>query len=397
MKILFIYDIEEWSFHNISKNISEACEDLGRHQPKYRNWYFRLFSRKDWAGHPQKLTEALAWADLHVFFWRFDLLAAIDMLTAEKARRDEVTALLASKVTLTIVYDHLYAELQDLEEHGNPFATSDLNAVCSGILKKIYTEASHLFVPDAVLVDGVKLERFQNPGTSRPDNEKLRVGWVGNSDWGAHKGPDMKGFHSIFLPAMKVLEKKNLAVAIVADRATTPVAYDDMPAYYQDIDVLVCSSLIEGTPNPVLEAMASGAAVVSTDVGVVRDVLGPLQQDFIIAREAQAFADKLEQLANDRELLKALKAENIARREGLSWDARFGEWAILFEKARKMQNCPDRIASKKKRLDQLVQADKSQLAQVRGRVMSHRLLYKIYMFMMSRFPHTTTKIRNLIR
>ncbi|WZB73295.1 glycosyltransferase family 4 protein [Achromobacter xylosoxidans] len=42
-----------------------------------------------------------------------------------------------------------------------------------------------------------------------------------------------------------------------------------MPAYYNSLDLYVCPSAIEGTPNPVLEAMACGVPVISTDVGIV--------------------------------------------------------------------------------------------------------------------------------
>lgn len=397
MKVLFIYDIRDWSFHNIAENISKACLDRAKASGSADNWQFKLMAREDWAGYPERLMEALSWADLHVFFWRFDLLAAIDMLAAQKTYRKTLAKLLASKVTLSIVYDHLYSDAQDLQDHGNPFLISDLNAVSSGTLRKIYSASPHLFAPDAVLVDGVDLQRFQPSAKTTPDDGKLRVGWVGNSDWGTHKAPDMKGFHGVFRPAMQVMEASNLAVQIVADRATTPVAYCDMPAYYHQIDVMVCSSLIEGTPNPVLEAMASGVAVISTDVGVVREVLGPLQQEFIIDRAPEALTEKLQKLAKDPALLHALKAENIARRQSLSWDARFADWAVLFEKARAMQNSPERIAKKKKRLEQLLQTDKGQLSNVRRRVMSNRFLYKAYMIMMNRFPHTTAKIRNLIR
>lgn len=47
----------------------------------------------------------------------------------------------------------------------------------------------------------------------------------------------------------------------------------DMPTLYSDVDVLVISSLNEGTPVPIIEALAAGCAVVATDVGGVIDLL----------------------------------------------------------------------------------------------------------------------------
>ena len=46
------------------------------------------------------------------------------------------------------------------------------------------------------------------------------------------------------------------------------VTFGDMPEWYSHIDVLICASESEGTPNPVLEALACGVPVISTHVGI---------------------------------------------------------------------------------------------------------------------------------
>lgn len=54
----------------------------------------------------------------------------------------------------------------------------------------------------------------------------------------------------------------------------------DLPEVYADLDVLVLTSINEGTPVSIIEAMASSVPVISTDAGGVRDLLGPPRSKF---------------------------------------------------------------------------------------------------------------------
>jgi len=49
----------------------------------------------------------------------------------------------------------------------------------------------------------------------------------------------------------------------------------DLAHVYSDLDIVALTSINEGTPVSLIEAMASGRVVVATDVGGVRDLLGP--------------------------------------------------------------------------------------------------------------------------
>jgi glycosyltransferase involved in cell wall biosynthesis len=53
----------------------------------------------------------------------------------------------------------------------------------------------------------------------------------------------------------------------------------DMPSAYQALDIVALTSLNEGTPVSLIEAMASARPVVATDVGGVRDLMGVIDQD----------------------------------------------------------------------------------------------------------------------
>ncbi len=59
----------------------------------------------------------------------------------------------------------------------------------------------------------------------------------------------------------------------IAERVVFTGWQKDTAAVYSDIDVKVISSKNEGTPVTIIEALAAGCPVVSTDVGGVRDML----------------------------------------------------------------------------------------------------------------------------
>jgi glycosyltransferase involved in cell wall biosynthesis len=320
-KITILYDIKDWAFHNVAQNVSAVTS----------GFEYSLYGKADWNGQPLA-SEIVKDADVIVFLWRFDLLTFLDSLDEaswERMLSPNRPALVA------MVYDHLHQDLEMITKLGDPYPVCDLVCASSERLGRTYNETPHL--PDifCTLSDGVNLDRFF-PLEERSSSEKpLSIGWVGNSAWGKHFGTDLKGRRGIFDVALSMLEARGLPFDTqVADSAETRIPVDEMPGFYRNLDVLACTSAIEGTPNPVLEAMASGVAVVSTDVGIVAQSLGEEQSRFILAdRNAEAFAEAFTQLITDRELHKSLCQENISRRDLISWKSRGPLWNKMFKEA----------------------------------------------------------------
>jgi glycosyltransferase involved in cell wall biosynthesis len=82
-----------------------------------------------------------------------------------------------------------------------------------------------------------------------------------------------------------------------------------MPVVYADLDLLVLSSLNEGTPVTVIEALAAGTPVVATAVGGVPDVIVDQKTGVLVpSGDVEALAQAVVRLLRDREC-----AEELAR------------------------------------------------------------------------------------
>ncbi len=77
-------------------------------------------------------------------------------------------------------------------------------------------------------------------------------------------------------------------------RVTGPQPLTEVAKWLSACDVFTLPSHAEGTPNVVLEALASGRPVVATDVGGIPDVLGDPRAGMLVpSRNAAALADAL--------------------------------------------------------------------------------------------------------
>lgn len=96
-----------------------------------------------------------------------------------------------------------------------------------------------------------------------------------------------------------------------------PRPHAEVPRWMAACDALVLPSWAEGTPNVVLEALASGRRVVATAVGGTPDlVTGSALGELVPAREVGQLADALGRAADW-----SYRPEDVAREAGrASWD-----------------------------------------------------------------------------
>lgn len=83
---------------------------------------------------------------------------------------------------------------------------------------------------------------------------------------------------------------------------------------YKSADIFINPTFAEGFPRVILEAMASGLPIVTTNAGGINDLLGYEQKNMMVDREDRvSFANKLIELSIQKELQQNLSDENLSQ------------------------------------------------------------------------------------
>ncbi|WP_175483230.1 glycosyltransferase family 4 protein [Salinihabitans flavidus] len=275
----------------------------------------------------------------HVF-WREDLFRMLQREALQNAARalgmedDMLPRAIGSVAFTSSVYDHLFTADEEIGQRRAGFAAIDGYTVSSNRLFQIYQGRSEVPAPDATIRDGVDTAHFTPRTDERLSCRPLTIGWAGNSAWGrASQGYDVKGYTRLFEPMIARLRAKGHDVEIrVADPRVGRIPFSDMPDFYRGLDIFVCTSAIEGTPNTVLEAMACGVPVISTDVGIVPEIFGPLQRRFILdPPEPDLFAAAVIEMTSEPRLIADIKVENRNQAMLQSWENTTKGWWPFWE------------------------------------------------------------------
>ena len=98
------------------------------------------------------------------------------------------------------------------------------------------------------------------------------------------------------------------------------IPHDEMPYIYSAADVVLCTSLWEGSSNVIKEAMACNCPIVTTDVGDVNEVIGNTDGSYICSYDPLDVAKKLDNAIRfgkrtlGRNSIKHLDQEIIAKK-----------------------------------------------------------------------------------
>ena len=332
-KIALIVDQDNWAFANICRQFTTYLEK------KYDFTVIPLSYVDEGLISVLLMTKDY---DLTHFFWR-GLLTELDLDDTRRRLNQLGTTIkrfkknyVEGKVMTASVYDHLYSEKSDVDFIEEYLKYLKAYTTSSNKLFDIYNKLPISKLPMMTITDGIDLKRFKPKNLKRfekIENRNIVIGWVGNSAW-AGTQEDFKGVNTILKPAIKELQEEGYPIeTYFADRQERMIPHEKMPEYYSSIDLYICSSKMEGTPNPVLESMACGVPIISTDVGIVPDAFGDKQKEFILEeRTVECLKEKIKKLLKDKTQFKALSEENLRQIKSWSWEEKAKDFDKFFTK-----------------------------------------------------------------
>lgn len=164
-----------------------------------------------------------------------------------------------------------------------------------------------------VIPNGVNFEIFEQKDKK---NARENVGFYSKNNIIFVADPHRKEKnHELAFKAVKELNDADVKLNVVSD-----VAYERIPYYYRAADVLLLTSLWEGSPNVVKEAMACNLPIVATDVGDVKEVIGDTEGCYVTSFDPADVSEKLSlalkfgKRTDGREKIKHLDSNVIAQK-----------------------------------------------------------------------------------
>jgi hypothetical protein len=186
-------------------------------------------------------------------------------------------------------------------------------------LMRVFRSANPVFTPSGY-GSNLKLQSFKV-------DDKVKFLWVGDPGR-AHHG-DIKGYNDIIKPVFDARKDVELITATKASK----IPYSKMHDFYYRGHVGLCMSETEGSPLPIIESMACGRPVISTDVGIVPELVTN-KNGIIVGRNKAALNRAIDQMVKNKAKLPTMGKEARASVEPRSWAKCAAHYERLFDKVK---------------------------------------------------------------
>ncbi len=156
-------------------------------------------------------------------------------------------------------------------------------------------------------------------------SDKLIIGWSGSLTNHGH----IRGFFDIIVPVCKTVNGVKLLVQNSEKKWITD--NNKMREFYNSLDLYICASSSESGPRPVLEASACGVPILTTDVGIIPELIDNNINGFIVDRNRDAFVNKLKNIVNNRDRLPEMgRAARKKMENEFNWNHLIHQWIDFF-------------------------------------------------------------------
>jgi len=172
---------------------------------------------------------------------------------------------------------------------------------------------------------GVDETLFDRSKYEKKKNDVLTVGVTGRNS-------NNKGFQFVSEACKEVGVK-----LVSANYGHQKLTKEQMPAYYNSVDVHVCFSKSEGLNNPIMEAGAMGVPVISTRTGASEEMIEDGVSGLLIKRDVKELKIALNRLKDDdlRVSMGNKFYDEIMR--NWTWEKRIGDFRKMFDLFFKMR------------------------------------------------------------
>jgi phosphatidylinositol alpha-mannosyltransferase len=192
-----------------------------------------------------------------------------------------------------------------------------------------------------VVPNGVGSSFYRRPDeTDRTSSEPLRLLFVGRLDAQKNVPRLLHAMHHVSSPVDLVLVGDGKQRGLIGDqlerlnlpnvRLVGAQRGDDLLRWYRWADAFVLSSDKEGMPLVLLEAMAAGLAIISTDVPGSHEVLDGV--GLLTDPQPRALGAAIQRVAADPHLRSELAARSLERGRCHSWDEKVAELERIYDR-----------------------------------------------------------------
>jgi len=301
LRVLFIVDVPGWAHDFKTDNLMRVLGDEYEMSKRYSN---------------DVTIDDIDKADLIiVYYWKeFNYANMKRLMGAFRQNRDKLLLGISSHV--------------ELEGSKREKGLAILKELAAGVFVNsllLYKEFSPVLdVPVFYAPNGVDTGFF-TPSDDKKMSPTLRVGWAGSLT----NSGEIRGYSDLIVPAVDSVDGVEL---VTAAREQKWRSHEEMRDFYRSLDVYICASRAEGTPNPCLEAAACGVPVLTTRVGNMPELLKHGVNGFFIERDVKDIAHKLTLLRDDPSLRRNVAQSMLRSIQQWDWRYQADNYRVMFER-----------------------------------------------------------------